>query len=439
MSETDENSQFSKVDKVKKIFLEWSQRMNLNCYTKIFIYRHKPLISLIWLFILLASSGITFWLIVNSILDYFNHSIVSQIGIAYETKSLFPTVTICDNNPFTTLQAQDMYEEVAKNFNILPNDSRIVDYANLIVSDPFYGDMKKQSYGLNLNQIISCTFNGQPCNVTRDFDWIWIYSYGNCWQFNANLSSDSNLKKSYDDIYFGLNLTVSLEIKNKYLYSTNYLNGLLVLIHNNSFSPYYNEKSKAFVETGKKTFIAVKRTFNYKMAYPYSQCVDLNHYSSELYDLIVSNRTYRQSDCFKLCRQKLYIERCGCNIFNDYLNVNPTVRFCKNESDYACFMNIYTYYSREECEKNLCPLECNSVQYDLSLSSLSFTNNNLNVQLVIYYPALEYTIIKESPQTTGLDLFAKIGGTLGVLIGLSVFTLFEIVEILVLVIRALIF
>ena len=59
--------------------------------------------------------------------------------------------------------------------------------------------------------------------------------------------------------------------------------------------------------------------------------------------------------------------------------------------------------------------------------------------LIVFYPALEYTFIRESPQMTELGLFADIGGTLGLFISASIFTLFEIIEILVLVLKVLFF
>jgi hypothetical protein len=108
------------------------------------------------------------------------------------------------------------------------------------------------------------------------------------------------------------------------------------------------EKSQTFVKPGEKTFIAVKRTFNDKKPSPYSQCIDLSGYSSDLYDLITSNRTYRQLDCFKLCRQALYTKECGCNMFNDYLNVNPKAKYCSNLSELACADNLYFIHNVPE-------------------------------------------------------------------------------------------
>jgi hypothetical protein len=285
--------------------------------------------------------------------------------------------------------------------------------------------------------------------MTQDFDWIWMYDYGNCWQFNSGLNNKrkSNLKEAFNGVDFGLDLKVSLlDIENKYLSLDTVLSGLVVFIHNNSFRPNSIEKAQVYVESGKKTFIGVKRIFNYKLAYPYSQCIDLNGYSSELYDLITSNRTYRQSDCFKLCRQKFYIEKCGCNSLNDIINVNKNVKLCSNLSEQTCSDSIYFSFSREECERNWCPLECDSVEYDLCISSLAHSKRVQSedalkpmlatVHLIIYYPTLEYTFIKESPQTTELDLFGTIGGMLGIFISFSLFTLLEIFEIIILVIRA---
>ena len=432
----------NKIKKMKEIFLEWSLRTDLNCYTKIFVYRQWPLIGLIWLFILLVSSGITFWLIAKSISEYFNYSIVSQIGIVSETKSVFPTVTICDKNPLTTREAEDLFERVAQKYNLSLNDSRLVRYAKILVTNPSYSVEEKRSFGLNLGQFISCSFKGETCDMNKDFNWLWSYVYGNCWQFNSGRNTGSNLRETYGGNDFGLSVSVSLDIQNKYLLLTETLSkGLIVFIHNSSFYPHVFEKHQAFVETDKDTYIAVKRIFNYKMPRPYSKCIDLNDYSSDLFDFIKSNRTYRQTDCFRLCRHKLYSENCGCNGINDDFNFsNKSLRPCDG-NDLVCMdSQQYNNFCPEECEKKWCPLECDSIEYDLKISSLVYSSRNAaTLRLFIYYQSLDYTFIRESPQMTELDLFANIGGTLGLFISASIFTLFEIIEILVLVFQALFF
>jgi len=118
-----------------------------------------------------------------------------------------------------------------------------------------------------------------------------------------------------------------------------------------------------------------------------------------------------------------------------------------------------------DCQKNSCPLECDTIKYDIALSTLQnpslkeyymlndkevlnfsqLLGRNLSfdqfeymwVNLRVFYPSLEYTEITESPQTNIFDLFTQIGGSLGLFVSFSVFTLFEIGEIFLLIFVAL--
>ena len=47
---------------------------------------------------------------------------------------------------------------------------------------------------------------------------------------------------------------------------------------------------------------------------------------------------------------------------------------------------------------------------------------------------MRYTSITESPKTSIADLFSQIGGGLGLFVSFSVFTLFEFIELFILVI-----
>jgi hypothetical protein len=122
-----------------------------------------------------------------------------------------------------------------------------------------------------------------------------------------------------------------------------------------------------------------------------------------------------------------------------------------------------------ECQMSFCPLECNSVTYDLSLSSLEYHSQNhyentINTQdnrdyfqrvynetlsleayksrtvsFVVFYPSLQYTLLTESPKTSVADLFSQIGGSLGMFVSFSIFTLFELCEIVILIIYNILF
>jgi hypothetical protein len=438
-------------EKIKNIYIEWSLRSNLDCYQKIFEYKNNPIARFIWIVILLISASLTFTLISKSIMEYFDFDVVSQIGIDYETKSKFVTVTICNNNPFTTAMAADLFENVSTINGVNTSHLKFFDHVKLVTGSPYFDDDKKKLLGFDFSEIKSCSFNGEKCNMS-EFKWFWNYHYGNCWQFN----SDGNLV-STSGVDFGLEITVNLlEFKNKY---TSFIpEGLVIFIHNSSFNPFKFD-SFALAKTGEKTFISVRKIFNYKQPDPYSQCIDLGLYSSDIYDLMIkANNTYRQSDCFKYCRQKLYVENCGCNIvFNDNdLKIYPNIRYCYNKTDYDCHFSQFNKFDRDKCIKNSCPLECDSVTYELGITSLvypsyQFYNEQTNevksnktyeafksawVQFQVYYSTPEYTKIKESPKITIFELLGNIGGTLSIFVSLSIFTLFELVEILILVLHA---
>ena len=134
---------------------------------------------------------------------------------------------------------------------------------------------------------------------------------------------------------------------------------------------------------------------------------------------------------------------------------------CLNVSQYQCFTSVLNDIILEECERD-CPIECDSVTYQYSLSSLlypsqSFYNKFFNdksafnffkttfgidistkdkfkeyfLSLNVFYPYFQYTQITEIPKFTPIDLLSQIGGSLGMFLGFSLFHLIEIFELVI--------
>ena len=89
-----------------------------------------------------------------------------------------------------------------------------------------------------------------------------------------------------------------------------------------------------------------------------------------------------------MCIQLETINKCKCyGTLYDNLNSNQT-RACLNITDYTCFQDVYFQVDPIKCATDYCPLECNSIQYDLTLSSLlssSFNDYNSDVSSSISY------------------------------------------------------
>jgi hypothetical protein len=449
---------------VKEIFITWSKSVDINVYTKMIEYSPNYKVQLIWLLILFGSTGATFYFISKSILDYLKYEVVSQTNLVTEFPTDFPTVTFCDNNPFSTKYSESVWENVAKINEIKYLNTETLLFLTLLkISSSEYNDEQRKRLGLGFDQIYSCRFNSIDC--LNDLHWYWSFDYGNCWQFNSGLNLTNqkiSLKKSNNKgIYCFLSIEIfPLLYENKY-FTMSPSTGMVVFVHNSSFKP---STDQIFIEPGKLSTIQVERTFFQKYPYPYSDCIDLDSHSSEFYDYIkMTGKTYRQQDCLEICIQKSIINECKC--YATYFdNLNTIVEPCLTQTQYNCTSKQFNVNVVSDCKFKFCPLECETVKYDLSVSSqaypsktyykselnneshrnqsLKYLNQSLTFDLMreyslsfnVYYSDNRYTILTESPKTSIVDLFSQIGGGLGLFVSFSVFTLFEFLEIFILVI-----
>ncbi len=456
-----------KFSSVKQTFLDWSEKVDINCYTKMFDYKGNVYVQFIWFVILLGSTGATFFLIAKNIADYLEYEVTSQIRIINELPTQFPTVTFCDNNPFSTLKAQEFMQNISKTNNLAPdsfeNNWLIFNLAKLKASSKSYDDTNRKLLASQSTPIYF-TFNDKGCDL-NNLKWYWSFEYGSCLQFNSGFNMSNNkiplldVKRKGKD--FGLVIAMFPIINLNSFITTSSIGGV-VFVHENRFEP----SDGVFVETRKNTFISIKKTITKKYPSPYSDCIDLDSYKSNLYDYITitQKKVYRQQDCFDLCQQKHIIDECKC-YYTKYDDMGTSVRPCLNVTDLICVENSYNTFSLDECQSRSCPLECDSTAFDLSLSSLEYPdekaydfyrvaknldsvylntyNLTLNYELLksnvafitVYYPQLQYTEITEVPKTSLYDLFTQIGGSLGMFVSFSVFTIFEFIEIAVLILK----
>ena len=475
----------NKLSKMKCVFLEWSHCVTYHCFPKIFKEKTHLILRLFWSVIFLSFASLTFFILVNNVILYYQYQTVTSIQIINEQPTLFPTITICDSNVFTTQDAQLFLVNMSKNF--FDKDITTMSYleyyefgvnqlSNVVysfVSDPMFGDENRKRLGFNLSQfILTCTFHfSSACNFNQDFHWFFHFDYGNCYQFNSGFNMSNHVvdlktvtfgsKSNGFSLRFGPLIT-----HNKY--PLTFSKGLKIFVHNQSIAPniFYNSLS---IEPGKETDIVIERTVTSNKPWPYSGCIDLsNGFNSEYYRVITSklNKTYFQDYCLTLCTlQKNVEEECKCysTAFDPFKSSNP----CINKTQLACLNRIYAkissnldFYS-SECQQESCPLECDSYAYNTKVASLEFPSlefynllksnattinqiqNEYGVDissydlyrqyfysLNFYYSTSSYTYISQSPQMTLINLLSNLGGSLGMFLGMSIFSLIEVVEIL---------
>ena len=242
-------------------------------------------------------------------------------------------------------------------------------------SDPSFNETTKKTFGNVLDfQLDADVFYGGH-SVEKELTWYWHYYYGNCYQFNFNLTATSQNNFRMANVpgpQFGFQLRIlNLDEEVTYTSGLGYGFGMKVFVHNNSLQPRFFEEG-VYVSAGQVSYICVRRTFVQNEPAPYTECIDLTSYSSELYDFITktSNRVYRQKYCIDLCIQKYIIDNCFCFYVLYDNTFGNTTGYCSSNSDVTCAENHKKDFPNVvDCISNYCPLECESIQYDYSVSS----------------------------------------------------------------------
>ena len=439
-------------------------------------------------FFLLTAYALASYTMVTLILSYLSFDVVTTTRIIYETPAVFPKVTICNLNQFTTKFAYDFLKSELDRTTtgiLEQNQSKSISsflktqalfklkyQANALLANR--SQSFKQQLGHSLHDsLFSCVFNLEECKAD-DFAWEWDSYYGNCYSFNSGISSSGSridLKGSnLAGDQFGLQMDVYANFFEEFTFFNSIKGGSGLLIRLDNVSHKIDHSLEGIVvSAGSATNLALKREIRSSLPKPYSNC-DLTEDGarpdktySDLFDLIVkSSYEYSQRYCLIQCFQQLTIRTCNCSIsiFASLSNENT----CASNEEIVCSFNIVYYniylknnYIRDACLPQ-CPLECSSSEityatstYDLlgdtyldvvqdnsNLSSdfidRSITEENVKqsiVRLNIYYDTLSYKESEETPQMDIVTLIANIGGNLGLFLGVSMFSLCEIVTTLI--------
>jgi hypothetical protein len=188
---------------IRKLINELSSTSTCHPVSKLFkkSTNESRLINALWLITMLVSVSFCFFVIVNSFIEFLQYDVVTHDQVIYQFNAQFPTITICNKDPFVTKNANDylynyLVSKNVTNFDELDNDKTNFDdvekyYYEALRTVFASTESKKRKLGLSLNQMImKCKFNGKDCDIRNDFVWLWIPEYGNCFRFNSGLNSN---------------------------------------------------------------------------------------------------------------------------------------------------------------------------------------------------------------------------------------------------------
>jgi hypothetical protein len=117
-----------------------------------FIYTRYIIVRIFLALFVLVSSGLASYLVVDSIITYFNFEVVTTVRTIYETPTLFPKVTFCNINSFQTKYAYELFLSGITPVHEISNE-------------------QKKLIGHELkNILIECWFRNVKCDA-KDFTW----------------------------------------------------------------------------------------------------------------------------------------------------------------------------------------------------------------------------------------------------------------------------
>ena len=423
-----------------------------------------------WLVITILSSCVCVVLITQAMIEYLKYSVTTKTRLLQEQQSVFPTVTICQVNPFSTDYATDIM--------IHANATNMYDleaYTNR-TTGKYLSDEEKQKMTDFDSILISCMAGITKCN-SSNFEWIWHPSKYNCYRYNSKREHLVNANvPGWINFNLNINLYAGLPDYWSYMIGLYAKRGFYVYIHNATDYPFSTNPSPIVITPGYGVYINVLRTFYDQFnewPYKYSDCRvnEENEVMGEplkdpyLFEEVVkTNFTYSRDTCILFCAQLQTTKKCGCNSYDIELKVegfdlclSPADRNCSNDFYYNTFLS--GNYITENC-LDKCPLECsqrtlspkltyynypslqdayftryyNAKMIDTFINQTDFnTYDQLVYNLVkfnVYYDSLSYTKVEQKASITIDKLIGNVGGHLHFFLGISILGMFELLQFL---------
>lgn len=450
----------------------WGERSTFHAIPQI-SYSDRKSIKVLWTVCLLASSVYCGNLLVRNVLDYLNFDVNTVVEVLRDSGSDFPTVTFCNlqlcglsdytiKNSLNTI-LQNYFNKTARvNEDDIKNaDMKLlleyikVEYLRTADATLLNKIFNKTKTSIK-NNLISCQYSSEFC-YENDFEYYELNEFQRCYKFNSGTNYDGNrsqlgIRKArrYGKSY-GLQMELFIGIPDDCKSPLSSSFGGQLFVHKNP-NDISSESNGIQLAPGTETNIAIDRTYLSRIPSPYSDCIVNTDESAAPNDLARNTfklGTYSQQSCLQLCYQYFLVDRYKCYDSTQpfYSDASPEPVSCKqmsSESNATLVIDRELFYSLKEDKQclNKCPMECEFVSYDMTVSSSQFPtitysevlvyNENISanydsvksksvfdvvqssvLSVNVFYKSDLFTNIKEKPAMALEEFISNFGGTLG--------------------------
>ncbi|XP_055896751.1 acid-sensing ion channel 2-like [Biomphalaria glabrata] len=417
-----------------------------------------------WVVVFLAAVGALTFHSYSIVVDYLSYQTTTSVQRTLDQNIQMPFITICLENPIRQSKLNEtnsiiieyIQREQAKYGN--PSSESVVEYKALenipnTTGDIVYYGLEHLSseirakVGHQLEDILVYCGGTNGCGQSNITVFQNIY-YGNCYTL------DTTWFEINDGTQGGILLQFFLEI-DEYIEEIRESIGFKIILHDPNSMP--NPEFEGFqILPGTQSNIALRLLQTQYLPQPYGDCVD--HSNSDYFENY--DYVYTETFCMALCSARNALEKCHCKTtFYDNVDLPEgfeTVDYCgDNDELYQCWkkednsdppcdecqsdcsLNTYNYkisssiWPNSKALKGYLDQVCGKMSADRCARLRNQSESELRENFVsanIFYESFYVDSFTTDPAVTLTDFLCNFGGCIGLWIGLSIISVFEVVQ-----------
>ena len=411
-----------------------------------------------WLAIFLVVFGLLVSTITRLVLKTTEYNVVTNVQTKFYPGLQFPAITFCNGNPFRESEIKKIYpQNKSKSGSKEFNEEMQIILGQLNDSSLYKVGHPREIF--LMKGMDGCFFQNEKCNLTKDFLRLTSPTTGNCFTYK---SKDRVQRRASSEA--GLFATLNI---NQFDYAKEFplssSAGAKVMVHHSDEA--FPETKAIHLVPGTLTDIKIEKKVIKRLKDPYpDNCSDATS-MKEAHGIPLR---YSIELCQFVCYLDTQAESCGCvtplfastlkdalSAFGVSVNQNATnYKIAVTPSQIKCTSQFEEMFESGKITCN-CPPPCVEEQFKITVSSSmwpplnrasyylyqlqtvhfhekifqDWTVENLyqNILAVnIYYKDFTIETVEQKPAYTLDDFASDLGGQLGLWIGASIFSAFEL-------------
>ena len=371
--------------KVKILLDNYIDNLSMHGATRVF--RGRMIQRTFWAFLMLGVLAYFFFSAYVLLSSYLSNSIIINMQEVHVDELKLPSVTVCDYRGF---------------------NCRLEEYQNATFKDESECQDKMGSFGSGMECWLNNTWKNCTVRKLRDIP--------ECLTLNSNQTIVQRSDGKQNLFQFQVQAPSEK---------------LMLFFHQHNELPMpFSDVKTYVVEDG--VYNAVMNQKNYiRLPNPYpSQCIKKSLKEESLF-------LYTRKLCKQHCYAKSLLKRCGA--LNAYwrqdlpsLVTDENTTKANNLTEHQirkCFLE-FLHHTKQPCE---CKVPCEEIQYSAKIEKFRDLKKVGAIKMFVYFETMEtITHITELPSYDITRFLADMGGIAGLLLGMSILSVFEVIFCLVL-------